>query len=85
MPKRDNAGNNKGWRICIDPRHINEMLPDVNYPLPKIEDILESLSGFIVASRIDLVSGFNQIMVNQDCQVSRITLILTTLMLIYYL
>jgi hypothetical protein len=40
-PKKDIAGIQVGWRVCIDPRHINLLIPDANFPMPLIRDILE--------------------------------------------
>jgi len=68
-PKKDSLGNASGHRVCIDPRKLNEMLTDVNYPLPLIEDILEALSGFCVVSRVDLSAGFNQFQIHGPDQI----------------
>ena len=63
-PKKDISGTITGWRICIDPRPLNNMIPSINYPLPLIKDVLEALKGSVVFSRIDLSAGFNQFLVN---------------------
>ncbi len=68
-PKKDSSGNIKGWRVCIDPRHINQLLPDANYPLPLIREILEDLSDAIIYSKIDLKQGFNQLRVRPMDQI----------------
>jgi hypothetical protein len=46
-PKKDIGGNRTGWRVCIDPRHINLLIPDANFPLPLIREILEKLAGAV--------------------------------------
>ena len=64
VPKRDAAGNSKGWRVCIDPRALNLLIPEINYPLPLIKDIFEAFKGASVFSRLDMVGGFHQFQVN---------------------
>ncbi|KAF9344025.1 hypothetical protein BGX26_004902 [Mortierella sp. AD094] len=32
--KKDDNGNKTLWRVCLDPRPLNQKLPDDNYPLP---------------------------------------------------
>jgi transposase InsO family protein len=61
VPKRDLDSTVKGWRVCLDLRHVNQLIKSVHYPLPLIKDILESLSGSSVFSRLDLQASFNQI------------------------
>ena len=61
VPKRDVDSSIKGWRVCLDLRHLNAVMKSVNYPLPLIKDILESVDGSVVFSRLDLKSSFNQI------------------------
>ena len=55
-----------GHRICIDPRHINLLLEDDNYPLPKIKEIYHSFKGAVIFTKIDLKSGFNQIPLDKN-------------------
>jgi hypothetical protein len=66
VPKKDIDGSTKRWRLCIDPRPINSIIKSCNYPLPLIRDLLESLSGSRVFSRIDLKSSFNQFQVHPE-------------------
>lgn len=60
VPKRDLEGRVKGWRVCVDPRMINQKIQDSTFPLPLAKDIFDSLEGNKVYSIIDLKSGFNQ-------------------------
>jgi transposase InsO family protein len=69
VPKRDLGGHIKGWRVCIDPRHINMMIPDANFPLPIIREVIEDLSGSRIYSKIDLKQGFNQLLVKEEDRV----------------
>ncbi|KAL5007962.1 hypothetical protein ScPMuIL_013543 [Solemya velum] len=47
-----------GMRICMDPKHLNEMLKREHYQLPTIEEILPDLSDAKVFSSCDLSHGF---------------------------
>jgi hypothetical protein len=60
VPKKDEQGNQSGWRVCIDPRPLNKLFPDIKYPLPLIREILEALGTSLVFSKVDLTSSFHQ-------------------------
>ncbi|KAI3656138.1 hypothetical protein MP638_003051, partial [Amoeboaphelidium occidentale] len=68
VPKRDPNGAIKGWRVCIDPRPINQMIKSVHYPLPLIREIFNSLKGSRWFSRLDLKSGFHQFTLSPEHQ-----------------
>ena len=55
----DKADNTK--RFCVDWRRLNAITRKDSYPLPKIEDLLDSLRGQSLFSTIDLAAGFWQI------------------------
>ena len=38
--KKDLKGNKTLWRVCLDPRPLNAHLPEDNFPLPLISDIM---------------------------------------------
>ena len=55
------------WRMCIDYRRLNEVTQKDSWPVPSIEQILESLRGQKWYSKIDLCSGYHQIeMLEED-------------------
>ena len=44
-PKKDANGNKTVWRLCLDTRALNRLLPDFKYPLPLIKEIFPRLAG----------------------------------------
>lgn len=49
------------YRLCIDFRALNKKTKKEHYPLPRIDDQLDSLSGHRYYSTLDLASGYYQI------------------------
>ena len=49
-----------GLRLCVDYRHLNAKTIKDAYPLPRIEETLESLGGAKYFSSIDLAQGYMQ-------------------------
>jgi hypothetical protein len=48
-------------RMCIEYRGLNEVTIKNKYPLPRIEDLFDQMSGVGVFSKIDLRSGYHQL------------------------
>ena len=55
-------------RLCIDLRNLNKVSLKDNYPLPKMDHILQRVVGASRISLLDGFSGFNQILVHLDDQ-----------------
>ena len=53
-------------RFCIDYRKLNEVTLKDAYPLPRIEDNLDTLSGSSWFSTLDLISGFWQVEMDDE-------------------
>jgi hypothetical protein len=48
-------------RLCVDYRKLNDVTIKNKYPLPKIEDLFDQLTGAQVFSKIDLRTGYHQL------------------------
>eukprot|EP00253_Pinus_taeda_P001939 PITA_01939 len=57
---------NGGIRICIDFTNLNKASLKDNFPLPTMEQILQSVAGSELMSFLDGFSGYNQILVHPD-------------------
>lgn len=66
VPKKSDKTGEKKWRLVVDYRKLNENIQDDKFPLPNITEILDSLSGSIYFSHLDLSSGYYQIPLNPE-------------------
>ena len=53
-------------RMCVDYRRVNKVLLKDQWPLPRIQDILDALGGAKVFSVLDLKSGFFQVRMAEE-------------------
>nr|GEZ49854.1 RNA-directed DNA polymerase homolog [Tanacetum cinerariifolium] len=61
-----NAVTDGSFRKCIDYRELNKLTVKNRYPLPRIDDLFDQLQVSSVYSKIDLRSGYHQLMVQEE-------------------
>jgi hypothetical protein len=55
-------------KLCVDFRNLNKFSKKDNYPLPKMEHLLQRISGATVMSFLDGFLGYKHIFVHPDDQ-----------------
>lgn len=53
-------------RMCVDYRQLNKLTRKDSYALPRIEELLDCLSGNKFFSHIDMKSGYHQVEIYED-------------------
>jgi hypothetical protein len=54
------------WRMCIDFTSLNKACPKDNFPLPRIDKIVDSAAGCEVMSLLDCFFGYHQIYMKEE-------------------
>jgi hypothetical protein len=67
--KKDEPAIVKIWRMCVDYTNLNKACPKVPFPLPRIDQVIDSTAGYELLSFIDAYSGFHQIPLYQLDQI----------------
>ena len=61
VPKKDGT-----LRLCVDYRRLNSVTSDDVYPLPRVEDLIETVSRAAYISTLDLSKGYHQIPIRPE-------------------
>ena len=77
----DKKANGK-WRMCVDFTDLNKACPKDSYPLPRIDQLVDSTMGHKLLSFMDAFSGYNQIRMDEADQKN--TSFVTSQGLFYY-
>lgn len=64
--KKDEFGTKNAYRLVIDYRKLNSITEIENFPMPLIEDILNSLNGIKYFTTLDIKGAFHQIELEED-------------------
>ena len=59
---------NGKWRMCVDFTDLNKACPKDSYPLPHIDQLVDSTAGYRLLSFMDAFSGYNQIRMDEADQ-----------------
>jgi hypothetical protein len=52
--------------MCVDFRNLNRASEKDNYPVPPMEQLLQTVSGSDIFSLLDGFSGYNQVLVSEE-------------------
>ena len=59
---------NGKWRMCVDFTDLNKACPKDSYPLPRIDQLVDSTAGHQLLCFMDVFSGYNQIKMDEADQ-----------------
>ena len=59
---------NGKWRMCVDFTNLNKACPKDSFPLPRIDQLVDSTTGHKLLTFMDAFSGYNQIKMAEEDQ-----------------
>ena len=59
---------NGKWRMCVDFTNLNQACPKDSFPLPRINQLVDSTAGHKLLTFMDTFSGYNQILMTEEDQ-----------------
>ena len=57
---------NGKWRMCVDFTDLNKACSKDSFPLPRIDQLVDSTAGHKLLTFMDTFSGYNQIKMAED-------------------
>jgi len=64
--KKDANGEKTLYRVCLDPRPLNAHLPDDNFLVPLISEIMQFAGGNAVFSTVDLRQAYHRLPIHKE-------------------
>ena len=59
---------NGKWRMCVNFTDLNQVCPKDSFPLPRIDQLVDSTTGHKLLMFMDAFSGYNQIQMAEEDQ-----------------
>ena len=66
--KFDNRGQRVGTRVCLDPRAVNKITDQADFPIPTVRNVIDGLLGNRYFTELDLEDAFMQLQLHEDDQ-----------------
>jgi hypothetical protein len=63
---RHGQEKNGKWRMCIDFTDLNKACPKDNFPLPRIDTLVDQAAGSEMLSFLNYFSGYHQIWMRKE-------------------
>ena len=57
---------NGKWRMCVDFTNLNKTCPKESFPLPRIDQLMDSTTGHKLLTFMDVFSRYNQIKMAEE-------------------
>jgi hypothetical protein len=57
---------NDKWRMCIDFTNLNKACPKDEFPLPRIDSLVDAAASLELMSLLDCYSGYHQIWMKKE-------------------
>ena len=60
--------SNGKWRMCVDFTDLNNACPEDSFPLPRIDQLVDSITSHELLTFMDAFLGYNQILMKEEDQ-----------------